>query len=275
VHLPFPKIWLKGRISLLKFIFLIKIRSNSMAMFHLEVKSCKRGTAASHAAYITRQGKYGKGEGRGDLVAKGYGNLPGFANGDPIQFWKAADRYERTNGAASREYVVALPRELSLDVNEALVKEFIRRKIGDKPYQYVIHNPLGSMSGSEHPHAHINFSDRRPDGIERSAERYFCRANPKDPEKGGCRKDSGGKAPLTLRNELVATRKAWADAGNDALERHGYPRSLDYRSHKERGLEREPEQYLGQARVRNMTPEDIEAFRAGRLGRISDAAQTT
>jgi len=38
------------------------------------------------------------------LVFVQHGNLPAWANGDPAIFWKAADKYERANGAAYREF---------------------------------------------------------------------------------------------------------------------------------------------------------------------------
>ncbi|HBD39171.1 MAG TPA: plasmid mobilization protein, partial [Cupriavidus sp.] len=47
-----------------------------MASFHHCLKSGKKGTAANHAAYITRQGKHGH---REDLVCTGHGNMPAWA----------------------------------------------------------------------------------------------------------------------------------------------------------------------------------------------------
>ena len=50
------------------------------------------------------------------------------------------------------------------------------------PYTLAIHR--GGADG-ENPHAHLIFSERVHDGIERSGEQWFKRYNAKAPEKGG------------------------------------------------------------------------------------------
>ena len=51
------------------------------------------------------------------------------------------------------------------------------------PYTLAIHRGDG-----ENPHAHLMFSERANDGIERSAEQWFRRTKRSEPEKGGARK---------------------------------------------------------------------------------------
>lgn len=135
-----------------------------MATYHLSIKSGKKGKASEHAAYIAREGKHGKGEKPLDLIVKEYGNLPEWTNGNPSVFWKMADAHERANGAAYREYELALPRELTTSQQQALLKEFIQSEIGDKPYQFAIHAPTAALGGVAQPHAHLMLSDRVPDG---------------------------------------------------------------------------------------------------------------
>ena len=57
------------------------------------------------------------------------------------------------------------------------------------PYTLAIHR--GGANG-ENPHAHLMFSERGHDGIERDAEQWFKRYNAKAPEKGGARKSRMG-----------------------------------------------------------------------------------
>ena len=52
------------------------IRVSKMAGYHFSIKSGEKGTAADHAAYISREGAFDKPEKKQDLVDKGYGNLP-------------------------------------------------------------------------------------------------------------------------------------------------------------------------------------------------------
>lgn len=89
-----------------------------MATFHVQIKSGGKGTAGDHADYIARNGFHRK---RDDLVHASHGNLPRWAANDPKVMWKAADKYERKNGAAYREAIIALPAELTAEQNAALV----------------------------------------------------------------------------------------------------------------------------------------------------------
>lgn len=221
-----------------------------MASFHHSIKSGKKGTAANHAAYISRKGKYNQ---RDDLVATGHGNMPKWAKDDPNVYWKAGDKHERANGAVYREHEIALPSELDLEQNLNLVNDIIVSIVGDKPYHYAVHSPRSSIQGATNTHLHLMFSDRLDDGINRSPDLLFRRYNSAQPEKGGCRKDSGGKSPAELREEIIRTRQMSANLQNEALERSGHSSRVDHRSLKDRGIARLPERHLGPARVQNLT----------------------
>ena len=81
-----------------------------MATYHCSVKVGGKGRGAAHAAYISREPPYARREG---LEHGEHGNLPAWAQADPLEFWRAADAHERANGAVYREIEVALPRELT------------------------------------------------------------------------------------------------------------------------------------------------------------------
>ena len=232
-----------------------------MASFHHRVKSGKKGTAKEHAAYIERLGRH---KTRGDLVHSDHGNLPAWAEGNPAKFWKAADTYERANGAAYREHIIALPNELSLEQNHTLAERLVRALVGAKTYQLAIHAPEGKLGGITNLHMHLMLSDRVQDDIDRPAERMFSRPNSNHPEIGGCRKDSGGRSPMVLRDELIATRKKIADIQNQALAESGFGARVDHRSLKEQGQKRRPERHLGQGRIRTMSADEKTSYAAAR-----------
>lgn len=233
-----------------------------MASFHMSIKSGKKGQATEHAAYIARIGKHGRG--KEDLLAIEHGNLPSWANGDPAIFWKMADKYERANGAAYRELELALPRELSLEQNKELVDDFIRQEVGKKPYQAAIHSPTAALGDANQPHLHLMVSDRLPDQFERAPEQHFRRFNPAHPERGGCRKDSGGRSPMSLREEVQSRRLNWAELQNRHLQQHGHSARVDHRSNRERGIAKESERHLGSAAIKKMSVEKKQQYKERR-----------
>ena len=232
-----------------------------MAIGRLSMKVGKAGKAGPHAAYIAREGQYANRLERGErLEVTEAGNMPAWAQSNPLAFWQAADAYERKNGTTYREMEIALPRELDADQRAALVREFVRQEIGDRhAYQWAIHTPTAA-DGQEQPHVHLMFSERQRDGIERDPEQYFKRYNAKAPEKGGARKGYGPSAGQTLTKaeraaELKELRGRWEAMCNAHLERAGVEQRIDMRSHAERGTGLEPErkqlpsQWRGQGRA--------------------------
>lgn len=149
------------------------------------------------------------------------GNLPNFAEGKPAEFWDAADIYERSNGRTCSSLVVALPKELNqaqrIELAEAFIAELADRY--SYPFTCAIHNHVGSLGGQEQPHLHFMYSERHVDGIDRTAEQFFKRYNPKDPQKGGAQKLTAdvlgmGKAQLQLY------RQKTEELINDSLMRY-------------------------------------------------------
>ncbi len=228
-----------------------------MAIARLSVKVGKVGKAGPHAAYIAREGQYADRLERGEkLEATEAGNMPTWAQHEPQFFWQAADQYERKNGSAYREFEIALPRELNPEQRLALVREFVAAEIGTRhAYQFAIHTPR-AMDGDEQPHAHVMFSERQIDGIDRDPAQYFKRYNGNNPAAGGARKSF---APLesdcdmsTRRGEreaeraqlLQQLRARWEQTCNRHLEMAGETARIDMRSYRDQGLDRTPEPKL-------------------------------
>jgi hypothetical protein len=216
------------------------------------------------------------------LEATASGNMPRWAQHDPVLFWRASDQYERANGTTYRELEIALPRELSPEGREALVRDWVAQELGDRyAYQWAIHVPLAS-DGGEQPHVHLMFSERQVDGIERDPEQYFKRYNPKNPERGGCRKgffEVDAAPTLSARKAsrielLIAQRGRWEVMCNAALERAGHSERIDMRSHAKRGTGMEPEPKMTPQQWRD--PEiraDVIDFRAARAERAAARAE--
>ncbi len=230
-----------------------------MATYHASVKVGPRGKAASHAAYLAREGKYADLRSGEVLELAESGNMPKWAANAPAYFWHAADAHERANGNAYREFELALPRELTPDQRADLVRAFVAQELGERhAYTFAIHNPIAALDGGEQPHAHVMFSDRKRDGIERDPEQYFRRYNAKVPERGGCQKEQGSTAATQServaerKQQLVALRARWAESTNAHLEQHGHGARVDHRSLAERGIERTPEPHFGGRGVREL-----------------------
>ncbi|HDX1042087.1 MobA/MobL family protein [Glaesserella parasuis] len=208
-----------------------------MAIYHLNVRYCSKSKGQSAQAkneYINRNDKYSKR--LDDLQFSGFGNMPKFAENNPQKFWQASDIYERANARVCTEIVFALPRELNLEQQQELVQSFINSTVNSErnklPYSFAIHND----KANNNPHCHLIFSERQLDGIERSEEQFFKRANSKNAELGGTKKT----ADFRDRDFIKAVRKTWSEQANFALEKHGHTARIDERSYQEQGIDKEP-----------------------------------
>jgi hypothetical protein len=241
-----------------------------MAIARLSMKVGKAGRACPHAAYIVREGQHARHLSRGEkLEACAAGNLPAWAEHDPLLFWQAADARERSNGTTYREMEIALPRELDVEQRAALVRAFVAQEIGGRhAYQWAIHTPVAA-DGQAQPHVHLMFSERQVDGIERDPEQYFRRYNAKSPEKGGARKGYGPRAGQTLSRaeraaDLKELRARWQELANQHLEQLGQSARIDMRSHAERGTGLEPEKKQLPSQWRGAGRENVIEFRQAR-----------
>ncbi|HAV5269694.1 TPA: plasmid mobilization protein [Acinetobacter baumannii] len=195
-----------------------------MASYHFSVKSKNKGYALGHYLYISRLMQY---EGIRKTSNETVEHIepgrcmPSFVK-DPIEFWQAADTYERANAKAYMEYEIALPNEFTPDQRKMLVKTFLDNHIVPQqyPHSYAIHNVKSRLSGEEQPHCHLMFSLKADDGIERTAEQYFKRYNPQNPAKGGAKKIQLQDGHADYSTFLLHIRKAWENHLNDALAKY-------------------------------------------------------
>ena len=202
------------------------------AILEILQKETDSKLASAHLQYINREAAY---EMRGGCVATGH-QLPQWAEDSSLNFFLAADRYERANGERYKEIVFALPNELNLQQQQEILDAFLAKHLADHYYAWAIHEKVGTLSsGERQPHVHIMFSTREIDAKERrkerTAEKFFGRANKAHPDKGGCAKAE--KWVGKKRKEyLLHMREDFAKIQNAVLEKYSVPIRVDHRSLK-------------------------------------------
>ena len=195
-----------------------------MASYHFSVKSKNKGYAIQHYLYIARLMQYENVRKKSDEILEYVEPgkcMPSWVK-DPIEFWKAADTFERANAKVYIEYEIALPNEFTPEQRKTLIETFLDKHIVPQqyPHSYAIHNVKSRLSGEDQPHCHIMFSLKADDSIERTAEQYFKRYNPKDPSKGGAKKIQLQDGHADYSTFLIYIRKQWENHLNDALAQH-------------------------------------------------------
>jgi len=227
-----------------------------MANVHCSVKNGRAGKGASHARYVQGEGRYAS---RDDVAYVEHENMPTFAAADPLAFWQAADANERANGRAYREVEFSVPRELTERKDQIrFAQQMAYGIVGVKhPYTLAMHD-TEAADGGRNVHVHLMFSERALDGIERSAEQFFRRANKANPEKGGAAKDRA----MNARSFVAETRQRYEQTVNRTLEKHGHEQRISMA----RNPRFEPEPKLGPVHPRAGRDERREA----RLERVRE-----
>ncbi len=218
-----------------------------MAIYHLNLSHGSRSGGQSAVAkldYISREGKYAEQPDVCRLVESV--NLPSWVN-NARDFWRAADQNERANARLFSQLEFALPAELTPEGQLQLVREFAEDRLPKQPYTFAIHEGKGT-----NPHVHLIYSERIEDGVKRTAETFFKRANKNTPERGGAAKNR----ELKSKEWLCETREKWADDANKALRNEAslwrkiqksIPQ-IDHRTLEAQGIDREPQKHRGPER---------------------------
>ncbi|POZ49553.1 MobQ family relaxase [Methylovulum psychrotolerans] len=150
---------------------------------------------------------------------------------DPQKLWNAAEAAEkRINSQTAREWVIALPSEVSKEEREEITRglgEHLTDRYG-VAVTAAIHEP--SRQGDDRNyHAHILTTTRRM-GADGLGEKTRELVNMK-----------------TGAVEILHIREYTAELINTALERAGIDDRVDHRSFKDRGIDQEPTEHLGVA----------------------------
>jgi len=239
-----------------------------MANYHFNTSYGNVSKTSAHASYIMGEGKYSY---KKDEIVFTDSKLPSWAKDESV-FWEAVETYERANGRGYREFRFSLPNELNNEENISLVNDFIKDTLEDKFYYTVaIHNKEVNdfEKTTQNIHCHLMFNERKIDGIERTPEQFFKRANTKEPRKGGTKKS----IEFNSKDKLLELRKDMEVLVNSYYEKNGLEQRVTCESlkkqkeiaeeindlHKVEFLDRDPiniEGYLLKKPIEKMTEEE-------------------
>lgn len=143
--------------------------------------------------------------------------------------WNEVEKSEKRRDAqTAREVEISLPKELSLEQQIELTKEYVKENFVGKGMiaDFSIHH-----AGHEHenispynPHAHIMLTMRDVD------ENGFSKKKNRDWNK---------------KSHLNEWRENWSETANKFLEKYGFDERIDHRTLAEQGIDREPMKYMG------------------------------
>lgn len=221
-----------------------------MAIFHMQIKPVTRGTgrtATSAAAYRAgesirdeRTGALYNHEKRDDVLHKEIflpsrlereGAAMEWAR-DRSTLWNTAEKAERqSNSRVAREYLVALPPELSAEQRTALARAF-SKEIADR-YEVAVDLAVHAPRPEGDPrnfHAHLLATTREvtPEGLG---------------PKTGLDRNGEVRSELglpTSREEFKSLRARWSELANDALREANSEARIDHRTLEAQGIDREP-----------------------------------
>lgn len=212
-----------------------------MAIFHLSVKTISRSAGRSAtAAAAYRAGVEITDERTGeihDYTRKGGvesaalilpESAPEWAR-DRAQLWNAAEQSEkRKNSTVAREFVIALPAELSPAEREKLAHDFASELVKRHgcAADVAIHAP-GKEGDNRNHHAHVLLSTRRLE-----ADGFTEKTRELDSAKTG--------AAIVKK-----WRERFAQLQNERLREAGHSVQVDHRSLDAQGIEREATRHLG------------------------------
>lgn len=170
---------------------------------------------------------------------------------DRSTLWNAVDASEKSSVAqTARRIIIALPRELSLEDNIALITEYCQEQFVDKG---MIADIAVHEEHDGNPHTHIMLTVRAMDEngkwLPKTKTSYLL------DENGERVMDANGK-PKRIRVDTVdwncqdkaeIWRHAWEIKQNEALEKAGCSERVDMRSYKRQGIDKIPQRHMGPA----------------------------
>lgn len=132
---------------------------------------------------------------------------------EPQTLWNTVERIEhRKNARLTKELIIALPHQVDLKTQVAMLDRFIAANLTPRGMiaDIAIHRPPIEHGGDPRNwHAHVLIPDR-----------------PMTPDGFAAKKDRSWNA----KDTLLTWRKAWADTHNAMMEELGLPHRIDHRS---------------------------------------------
>ena len=161
---------------------------------------------------------------------------------DRAELWNAVEKVERRKDAQlAREIQLSLPHELNDEQRLELVRDFVQE-------QFVSHGMIADVA--------LHHPDKQSD--ERNFHAHVMLTMRELTDDGFGKKNRDWNSPEMLNQ----WRERWAHHQNRILERYEHSARVDHRSYEDRGIDRQPQQHMGQ--IAN----DME--RRGKPSRIGD-----
>lgn len=144
---------------------------------------------------------------------------------DREKLWNAVESVEKRKDAQlAREFNFALPRELTLEQNITLAREFVQQAFVSKGMiaDLCVHNDK-MPDGQRQPHAHVMLTLRQatPDGFGQKIREWNAKEN------------------------LLLWRETWAEVTNRHLFLHGHDLQIDHRTLAAQAIDLEPQHKIG------------------------------
>ena len=232
--------------------------------FHFSISMISRGkgkSAVASAAYISCE----KITNEWDGITHDYHNKQGLLyseiflpNNVPLELkdrstlWNSVELNEKAiNSQLARNFIIALPKELSVEDNKRLITDFINKNFVSKGMivDLAIHDE--NADGNNNIHAHIMTTVRpineKGEWQAKSKKEYVL------DDDGNKVLNKNGK-PKTRKIELTdwndkgnaeRWRESYANICNQFLEKAGKEKRVDHRSFKRQGIEEVPTIHLG------------------------------
>jgi ATP-dependent exoDNAse (exonuclease V) alpha subunit len=214
---------------------------NPVAIYHLSVKTIGRSegrSATAAAAYRSADKITDKRTGEIHDYTRKSGveyteivlpnNAPDWAT-DRAALWNAAEKSEtRKNSTVAREFEIALPSELSEKERQKLAVTFAKEIVERHGVaaDIAIHEPSRGGDNRNH-HAHILITTR-----QLSEDGFTKKTRELDDRKSG---------------EVERWRERFAELQNESFKKNGINETVDHRTLKAQGIDREPTKHLGVA----------------------------
>lgn len=248
-----------------------------MAQYHLSVKIGGPSTkttnnssrltmsATRRSDYVEREGEDAK---KQDLLYKEMflcKNAPQEWN-DPEILWGEVERIDKGSDAQQyREFEIALPKELTLEQQKNLAREFAKTLVEDGMCVDMAIHDKKIVNGKSNDNVHVHFVctmrsvDKDGKFMPKRDRSYETENGNKIPvlDKNGKQKIRNGRklwkqkdVPTNdwhTKEKLDEWRKRWQDVCNNALERAGSSERIDHRSYKDQGLDIMPMKHEGYA----------------------------
>ena len=195
---------------------------------------------------------------------------PEFA--DRSILWNSVEQIEKARDSQlAREIEAALPRELSIEQQLALVRSYVKDNFVDKGMcaDFAIHD-----KGTGNPHVHIMLTLRplKENGQwgAKCRKAYDLDENgQRIPDgKGGWKNHREDTTDWNDKGNVEIWRAAWAACTNRALEAAGHPALVDHRSYKRRGIDKIPSVHLGPA----ASQMEKRGIRTGKIRALQESA---